>query len=63
MNDMMKEIDEAFKLLSAIHVAGDAVDVMAGVREHLRHAYKLAASEPMDTVSKEVEPDGGQDDR
>ena len=58
MNDLMKEIDEAFKLLGVISVAGDAVDVMAGVREHLRRAYKLAAPEP-----KEVESDGRQDNR
>ena len=39
MNETMKKLDEAFKLLSTISVAGDAVDVMAVVRSKLRAVY------------------------
>ena len=42
MNDVMRELDEAFALLSAIPVAFDNVDRMAMAKEHLRRAYKLA---------------------
>ena len=42
MTDIQKEIDQAFKLLSSIPVNGDAVDVAAAAREHLRTAYKIA---------------------
>lgn len=42
MTDLQKELDAAFKLLSAVPVSGDAVDVMAAARERLRAAYKLA---------------------
>ena len=53
MNDMRRELDEAYKLLAVIPVAGDHVEVMAEAREHLRRAYKLAA-----TDQKEAETDG-----
>lgn len=43
MTDLQKEIDQAFKLVSAIPVNGDSVDIMAKVRNHLRSAYNLAA--------------------
>ena len=39
MNETMKKLDEAFKLLSTISVSGDAVDVMAAVRVKLRKVY------------------------
>ena len=42
MTELQKEIDQAFKLLSAIQVSGDGVDVMAAARGHLRAAYNLA---------------------
>lgn len=45
MSEIAKEIDEAFKLLGAIPVVGDAVDIMAGVRSHLRKAYQLVKSQ------------------
>lgn len=45
MTDLQKEIDQAFKLISAFSVSGDAVDVIAGIREHLRAAYQMAAQE------------------
>ena len=42
MTDLQKQIDQAFKFLSAIPVSGDGVELMAAVREHLRKAFKLA---------------------
>lgn len=45
MKELQKEIDQAFKLLSAVPVSGDAVDMMAAARNHLRAAYKLSAAE------------------
>ena len=53
MNDLQKEINDAYIALAAIPVSGDHVEIMAAAREHLRRAYKLAAPEP-----KEAEPDG-----
>lgn len=40
--DLKTELDTAFKLISALAVSGDTVDVIAAVREHLRTAYRLA---------------------
>lgn len=40
--DLKTEIDAAFKLVSAISVSGDVVDVVATIRAHLREAYRLA---------------------
>lgn len=45
MTDLQKELDQAFKLMSAVPVSGDGVDVMAAAREHLRTAYQMAAQE------------------
>ena len=42
MNNIQKEIEEAYKMISVISVSGDAVDVMAGSRIHLKEAFKLA---------------------
>ena len=42
MEDIKRELEEAYKMLSAIAVSGESVDVMAMAREHLRRAYKLA---------------------
>ena len=42
MTDIQKEIDQAFKLLSAIPVSGDYVEIMAAAKEHTRKAYQLA---------------------
>ena len=46
-NDIQKEIDHAFALISAVLVSGDAADAVAGARAHLRKAYNLAADKPM----------------
>jgi len=45
MNEFQKELDAAFKILSAMPVIGDNVEMMATAKEHLRKAYKLAESE------------------
>ena len=58
MNEIMKELDEAYKLLGAISVAGDAVDVMAGAKGHIRRAYKLAAPPEELQNRSEVESNG-----
>ena len=42
MNDIQKEINEAYRMVSAVPVSGDAVDVMAGARIHLKEAFRLA---------------------
>ena len=41
MDNIRKEINEAYKMLSAIPVSGEGVDLMALAREHLRRAYQL----------------------
>lgn len=43
MTDLQKELDQAFKLISAVPVSGDGVDVMSAAREHLRAAFQMAA--------------------
>ena len=53
MTELQKEIDQAFRLVSAIPVSGDGVDVMAAVREHLRTAHRMAAR-----PEREVDEDG-----
>ena len=42
MNDIQKKIQEAHRLISAIAVGGDAVDVMAAARIQLKEAFKMA---------------------
>lgn len=42
MTDIQMELDQAFSILHTIPVAGDNVDRMMAVREHLRKAYQLA---------------------
>lgn len=50
MNDIQKKINEAHKMISIIPVSGDAVDVMAAVKAHLREAERLAAPEETEAV-------------
>ena len=45
-NDIQKEIDEAYKFIGALQASGDAVDLIASARLHLRKAYELAAEKP-----------------
>lgn len=39
--DLKTEINTAFKLVSALSVNGDVVDIVAEIRVHLREAYRL----------------------
>ena len=51
MDEIMKDLEAAFKATSAIPVTGDAVDALAMVRANLRKAY--AEAEKIDTENKE----------
>ena len=54
MTPAQKEVDEAFKCVSFVQASGDAVDLIAAARAHLRKAYELAAekAEPPKTKEK-----------
>ena len=41
MEDIKKHITEAYLLISQISVSGDAVDLIATVRHHLRSAAEI----------------------
>lgn len=60
MKKIKQHLEEAFQLLSSIPVKGDAVDVMAVVRNNLRAAYRLLddKKEPAKEESEEVSADG-----
>ena len=45
MTELQEEINNVYTAIAVIPVSGDHVEVMAAAREHLRRAYKLAASE------------------
>ena len=51
MDEIMKDLEAAFKATSAIPVTGDAVDALAMVRANLRKAY--AEAEKIDAKNKE----------
>ena len=51
MDEIMKDLEAAFKATSAIPVTGDAVDALAVVRANLRKAY--AEAEKIDAKNKE----------
>lgn len=53
MEEIMKDLETAFKATSAIPVTGDAVDALAVVRANLRKAY--AEAEKIDAENKEKE--------
>ena len=58
MNELQKEINEAFIMISSIPVTEDSVDRMAMARGHLRRAYKLATPELEQSGQKETGFDG-----
>ena len=43
MNDIQKELDQAFLLLDRIPVQGASVETMYAVRVRLRRAFQMAA--------------------
>ena len=51
MEEIMKDLEAAFKATSAIPVTGDAVDALALVRNKLRKVY--TAVERIDAENKE----------
>ena len=53
LTPVQKEIDEAFKCISIVNVSGDAIDIMATARAHLRKAYELAAEKAEPPKAKE----------
>ena len=50
MDEIMKDLETAFKATSVIPVTGDAVDALAVVRANLRKAY--AEAEKIDADNK-----------
>ena len=50
MEEIMKDLETAFKATAAIPVTGDAVDALAVVRANLRKAY--AEAEKIDAENK-----------
>lgn len=55
MRDIMKDVDSAFQMISSIHVAGDAVDMMAVARAKLKDAYRKLEEKAVEVESKESE--------
>lgn len=51
MTEIMKDLDQAFNIISSIPVSGNAVDAMAVARNKLRHVY--AEIEKMETENIE----------
>ena len=51
MKDIMRNVDSAFRMISSIPVAGDAVDTMAVARAKLKEAYRQL--EELDTAIEE----------
>ena len=49
MKTMKEDLEETFRLVSAIPVSGEAVDVMAVVRADLKAAYKLLEEQEGET--------------
>ena len=53
MDEIMKDLEVAFKATSAIPVTGDAVDALALIRNKLRKAYASAEKIVADNKGKE----------
>lgn len=48
MNEVKKQIDEAFKLISCIPVSGENVEIMAAAKAKLRTVYAELSKRPAD---------------
>lgn len=46
MNEVQKEINNAYVILSAVSVSGDAVDAVAACKTALRCAFRKAEDRP-----------------
>lgn len=55
MNEIQKEINNAYKMLSSLLVSGDQVDVVAAVKLSLRRAFQMAKDEEGKDESGETE--------
>lgn len=53
MNELQKELNGALRLISALSVSGDAVEIVAAAKQKLRRALEL--SKPASDM------EGGQD--
>lgn len=53
MNELSKEVNAIFEMISRIPVTGDAVDAMAIARAKLRNVY--TELQKMENTEKEVE--------
>lgn len=53
MDELVRELNEAYQVVSSIPVSGDAVDAMAVVRAKLRKVYT-----ELKNMSEEVSEDG-----
>lgn len=65
MKDALKNIDQAYGLLSQLVVNGDNVDILAGARQALRVAYtqlEAAMKEEEDRTLEEKEEREGNED-
>lgn len=58
MENLLKELDIAFSLISSIPVSGEAVDVMAAARNKLRGVYAELKKLGAEAETKEAETDG-----
>lgn len=61
MEKLMKQVNDIYAIASSITVRGDAVDAMAAIRAKLRTLYASLKAMETDTVQKETEANGGQD--
>ena len=57
MKNVKIELEQAFRLVSAIPVCGDAVDIMAEAREHIRAAYHTVCQPPDTACPSADEPE------
>lgn len=56
--ELRHELDRAYRLISAVRVSGDVVDIVAEIRQRLRHAYELAAPGDQPEEPKEDDAHG-----
>ena len=55
MDEIMKEIDAVYQIISSIPVSGNSVDAMAVARTRLRKVYN-----ELNNMKEEVPADGGE---
>lgn len=55
MEELIKELDSAYRMISSVPVTGDAIDLIAGARASLRKVFD--ALKEMDEQQKDGESD------